>query len=95
MRINNFSRINKKSVSNGFKGFQGTIPDALLINPKPFRTNSQQKLLSDTHANCNFYYPEKNSDLDQGDSDVNGNGWHNQANNIMFNTSDNFFIRNK
>ena len=92
MRINNFDRINKKSVSNGF---QGTLPDALLISPKPFRTNSQQKLLSDTHANCNFYYPEKNKELYDSEIDVNSNGWHNQANNIMFNTSDNFFIKNK
>ena len=83
---------NKKNASNGF---HGTLPDALYINPKPLRTNSQQKLLSDTHANCNFYYPEKNSNLYEGEIDRDGNGWHNQANNIMFNTNENFFIENK
>ncbi len=91
-RVNNFMGGNKKNISNGFKG---TLPDALLINPKPLRTYSQQKLLSDTHANCNFYYPEKNSNIYGEDIDQDGNGWHNQANNIMFNTNDNFFIGNK
>lgn len=91
-RVNNFIGKNRKNESNGF---HGTLPDALLINPKPLRTNSQQKLLSDTHANCNFYYPEKNSNIYDEEIDRDGNGWHNQANNIMFNTSDNFFIGNK
>ena len=91
-RLNNFMGGNKKNASNGF---QGTIPDALRINPKPLRTNSKQKLLSDTHANCNFYCPEKNSNIYGEDIDKDGNGWHNQANNIMFNTNDNFFIGNK
>ena len=91
-RLNNFLGGNKKNLNNGF---HGTLPDALLINPRPLRTNSQQKLLSDTHANCNFYYPEKNSNLYEEIIDRDGNGWHNQANNIMFNTNDNFFIRNK
>ena len=91
-RLNNFLGGNKKNISNGF---HGTLPDALLINPRPLRTNSQQRLLSDTHANCNFYYPEKNSNLYEEFIDRDGNGWHNQANNIMFNTNDNFFIRNK
>ena len=87
-RLNNFLGGNKKNISNGF---HGTLPDALLINPRPLRTNSQQKLLSDTHANCNFYYPEKNSNIYGEDIDQDGNGWHNQANNIMFNTNENFF----
>ena len=91
-RLNNIESNYRKKVSNGF---HGTLPDALLINPKPLRTNSQQKLLSDTHANCNYYYPEKNSNIYDGDIDREGNGWHNQANNIMFNTSDNFFTGNK
>ena len=91
-RLNNFNRIHNKNLSNGF---QVTLPDALLINPKPLRTNSQQNLLSDTHANCNFYYPEKNKDVYEGDIDIDGNGWHNQANNIIFNTNDNFYIKNK
>ena len=94
------NRINSNGKGNNYKrkasnGFRGTIPDALLINPKPLRTNSQQKLLSDTHANCNQYYPEKNSNIYDGDFDRDGNGWHNQANNIMFNTSENFFNQNK
>ena len=91
-RLNNFLGGNKKNISNGF---HGTLPDALLINPRPLRTNSQQKLLSDTHANCNFYYPEKGSNLYEEIIDRDGNGWHNQANNIMFNTNDNFFMGNK
>ena len=91
-RLNNFLGGNKKNISNGF---HGTLPDALLINPRPLRTNSQQKLLSDTHANCNFYYPDKNSNLYEEIIDRDGNGWHNQANNIMFNTNDNFFMGNK
>ena len=91
-RLNNFLGGNKKNISNGF---HGTLPDALLINPRPLRTNSQQKLLSDTHANCNFYYPEKGSNLYEEIIDRDGNGWHNQANNIMFNTNDKFFIGNK
>ena len=91
-RLNNFLGGNKKNVSNGF---HGTLPDALLINPRPLRTNSQQKLLSDTHANCNFYYPDKNSNLYEEIIDRDGNGWHNQANNIMFNTNENFFMGNK
>ena len=91
-RLNNFLGGNKKNISNGF---HGTLPDALLINPRPLRTNSQQKLLSDTHANCNFYYPEKGSNLYEEIIDRDGNGWHNQANNIMFNTNDNFFTGNK
>ena len=91
-RLNSYGNNYNKKLSNGF---QGTIPDALLINPKPLRTNSQHKLLSDTHANCNYYYPEKNSNIYDGDIDREGNGWHNQANNIMFNTSDNFFNQKK
>ena len=89
-RKNNFEENEKKNASNGF---HGTLPDALYINPKPLRTNSQQKILSDTHANCNFYYPEKNSNIYEGEIDRDGNGWHNQANNIMFNTNDNFFLK--
>jgi hypothetical protein len=88
-RINDYD--NKRNNMNAFKG---TIPDALLVSPKPLRTNSQQKLLSDTHANCNFYYPEINN-AGEGDIDINGNGWHNQANNIMFNTDENFYKGNK
>ena len=88
-RINDYD--NKRINMNAFKG---TIPDALLVSPKPLRTNSQQKLLSDTHANCNFYYPEINN-AGEGDIDINGNGWHNQANNIMFNTDENFYKGNK
>ena len=89
-RKNNFEENEKKNASNGF---HGTLPDALYINPKPLRTNSQQKILNDTHANCNFYYPEKNSNIYEGEIDRDGNGWHNQANNIMFNTNDNFFLK--
>ena len=89
-RKNNFEENEKKNASNGF---HGTLPDALYINPKPLRTNSQQKILSDTHANCNFYYPEKNSNIYEGEIDRDGNGWHNQTNNIMFNTNDNFFLK--
>ena len=88
-RINDYD--NKRNNMNAFKG---TIPDALLVSPKPLRTNSQQKLLSDNHANCNFYYPEINNAC-EGDIDINGNGWHNQANNIMFNTDENFYKGNK
>ena len=91
-RKNNFMGKNRKTESNGF---HGTLPDALLINPKPLRTNSQQKLLSDTHANSNFYCPEKNSNIYDEVIDRDGNGWHNQTNNIMFNTNENFFIGNK
>ena len=76
-------------------GFQGTLPDALLINPRPLRTNSKQKILMDTHANCNLFFPERN--LFYGtDNNNTGNGWHNQANNIMYNTNENFYnINNK
>jgi len=87
-RENKFLNNQNKNVSNGF---QGTLPGALLIKSKPLRTDSQRKLLSDTHANCNFYYPEKSNE----NSDREENGWHNQANNIMFNTNENFFIGNK
>ena len=85
---NNFSH--KRSMSNGF---QGTLPDALLINPKPLRTTSKQKVIMDTHANCNNFYPEANI-FYGNDIDNVGNGWHNQANNIMFNTKEKFFSGN-
>ena len=85
---NNFSH--KRSMSNGF---QGTLPDALLINPRPFRANSKQKMLTDTHANCNFFYPDVNIFYGQ-ESDNVGNCWHNQANNIMYKTNKNFFNEN-
>ena len=86
---NNYSR--KRSMSNGFKG---TLPDALLISPRPLRTNSKQKLLLDTHANCNNFFPERNI-FYGNDFDNAGNGWHNQANNIMYNTKENFYFDNK
>ena len=86
---NNFSH--KRSMSNEF---QGTLPDALLINPRPLRTNSKQKMLSDIHANCNYFFPERNI-FQRTDSDNLGNGWHNQANNIMYNTNKNFYSINK
>ena len=86
---NDFSH--KRSMSNGF---QGTLPDALLINPKPFRTNSKQKMLTDTHANCKFFCPDLNIFYGK-ESDNVGNCWHNQANNIMYNTNENFFNGNK
>ena len=76
---------NKKDLSNGF---QGTLPDALYIKNIPIRTNSLQKLLSDTHANTKFYCPKKEVNLDND----NLNDWHNHMNNIMFNTSENFYI---
>ena len=86
--INNFPNKNYTS-----KRFLGTLPDALLISQRPFRTYSKQKSLLDTHANCNFFYPEKN--IFFWDDIVNtGNGWHNQANNIMYNTNDNFYPKN-
>ena len=83
--INNLTNRNCRS-----NRFLGTLPDALLLNPKPFRANSKQKSSLDTHANCNFYYPEKNYFYE--DDIINtGNGWHNQANNIMYNTNENFY----
>ena len=85
---NNFSH--KRSMSNRF---QGTLPDALLMNPKPLRTISKQKVVMDTHANCNNFYPEANI-FYGNDIDNVGNGWHNQANNIMFNTKEKFFSGN-
>ena len=85
---NNYNH--KRSMSNGF---QGTLPDALLINPRPFRANSKQKMLTDTHANCNFFYPDVNIFYGQ-ESDNVGNSWHNQANNIMYKTNKNFFNEN-
>ena len=81
----------KRSMSYGFKG---TLPDALLISPRPLRTNSKQKLLLDTHANCNNFFPERNI-FYGNDFDNTGNGWHNQANNIMYNTKENFYFDNK
>ena len=89
--INNNKFSHKRSMSNGFKG---TLPDALLISPRPLRTNSKQKLLLDTHANCNNFFPERNI-FYGNDFDNTGNGWHNQANNIMYNTKENFYFDNK
>ena len=92
----NFYHVNEKKNRNSKKnGFKVTIPDALLVNPKPLRTNSQQKLLSDTHANVNHYCPEKKNDVYEVDNDRDGNGWHNKTNNIMLNTNENFYIGNK
>ncbi len=88
---NNYAH--KRSMSNGF-AFQGTLPDALLISPRPLKTNSNQKLLLDTHANCNNFFPERNI-FYENDFDNAGSGWHNQANNIMYNTKENFYFGNK
>ena len=85
--INNINVNHKRNISNGF---QGTLPDALLMNPRPLRTSSRQKILLDTHANSNNFYPNRNI-FYNNDSRNEGNGWHNQANNIMFNTNENFF----
>ena len=85
--INNINVNHKRNISNGF---QGTLPDALLMNPRPLRTSSRQKILLDTHANSNNFYPNRNI-FYGNDSRNEGNGWHNQANNIMFNTNENFF----
>ena len=85
--INNINVNHKRNISNGF---QGTLPDALLMNPRPLRTSSRQKILLDTHANSNNFYPNRNI-FYSNDSRNEGNGWHNQANNIMFNTNGNFF----
>ena len=60
------------------------------MNPRPLRTSSRQKILLDTHANSNNFYPNRNI-FYGNDSRNEGNGWHNQANNIMFNTNENFF----
>ena len=79
--INNINVNHKRNISNGF---QGTLPDALLMNPRPLRTSSRQKILLDTHANSNNFYPNRNI-FYSNDSRNEGNGWHNQANNIMFN----------
>ena len=84
---NNINVNHKRNISNGF---QGTLPDALLMNPRPLRTSSRQKILLDTHANSNNFYPNRNI-FYSNDSRNEGNGWHNQANNIMFNTNENFF----
>ena len=84
---NNINVNHKRNISNGF---QGTLPDALLMNPRPLRTSSRQKILLDTHANSNNFYPNRNI-FYGNDSRNEGNGWHNQANNIMFNTNENFF----
>ena len=84
---NNINVNHKRNISNGF---QGTLPDALLMNPRPLRTSSRQKILLDTHANSNNFYPNRNI-FYSNDSRNEGNGWHNQANNIMFNTNGNFF----
>ena len=84
---NNINVNHKRNISNGF---QGTLPDALLMNPRPLRTSSTQKILLDTHANSNNFYPNRNI-FYGNDSRNEGNGWHNQANNIMFNTNENFF----
>ena len=99
--INNINNINinknindnthKRSMSNGFKG---SLPDALLISPRPLRTTSKQKLLMDTHANCNNFFPDGNI-FYGNDFDNVGNGWHNQANNIMYHTKENFYFCNK
>ncbi len=88
---NNYAH--KRSMSNGF-AFQGTLPDALLISPRPLKTNSNQKLLLDTHANCNNFFPERNI-FYENDFDNARSGWHNQANNIMYNTKENFYFGNK
>ena len=88
---NNYAH--KRCMSNGF-AFQGTLPDALLISPRPLKTNSNQKLLLDTHANCNNFFPERNI-FYENDFDNAGSGWHNQANNIMYNTKENFYFGNK
>ena len=84
---NNINVNHKRNISNGF---QGTLPDALLMNPRPLRTSSRQKILLDTHANSNNFYPNRNI-FYSNDSRNEGNGWHNQANNIMLNTNENFF----
>ncbi len=84
---NNINVNHKRNISNGF---QGTLPDALLMNPRPLRNSSRQKILLDTHANSNNFYPNRNV-FYSNDSRNEGNGWHNQANNIMFNTNENFF----
>ena len=89
IKTNNNSH--KRNMSNGFSG---TLPDALLINPRPLRTNSKQKMLTDTHANCNFFFPDRNIFYGTYTDNI-GNGWHNQANNIMYNTNENFYIENK
>ena len=92
----NFYHANEKKSRNSKKyGFKGTLPDALLVNPKPLLTNSHQKLHSDTHANVSHYCPEKKNDIYEGDNDKDGNGWQNKANNIMLNTNENFYIGNK
>ena len=65
-----------------------------MINPRPLRTSSKQRILLDTHANCNNFYPNRNI-FYESNADNEGNGWHNQANNIMFNTNENFFNGNK
>ena len=88
---NNNDNTHKRSMSNGFKG---TLPDALLISPRPLITNSKQKLLTDTHANCNNFFPDRNI-FYGNDFDNVGNGWHNQANNIMYHTKENFYFGNK
>ena len=89
--INNNKFSHKRSMSNGF---QGTLPDALLISPRPLRTNSKLKIMMDTHANCNNFYPEQNIFYGT-DVDNVGNGWHNQANNIMICTNENSYFGNK
>ena len=92
---NFYKAYEKKSRNNKKNGFKITLPEALLVNPKPLITNSQQKLLSDTHANVSHYCPEKKNDIYEGDNDKDGNGWQNKANNIMLNTNENFYIGNK
>ena len=89
--INNNKFSHKRSMSNGF---QGTLPDALLISPRPLRTNSKLKIMMDTHANCNNFYPKQNIFYGT-DVDNVGNGWHNQANNIMICTNENSYFGNK
>ena len=80
-RCNNFVRNNYKN----------TLPERELLTRKPLRTNSLPKKYNDTHANVKFYYPEDYTSLYEGNNDTDHLEWHNQANNIMLNTNNNFY----
>ena len=68
------------------QNYISTLPEEEFLNMKPFQPKSNQKIISDVHANTKFYYPEEYNSISNDFNRQKDMEWNNRANNIIYNT---------
>ena len=68
------------------QNYISTLPEGEFLNMKPFQPKSNQKIISDVHANTKFYYPEEYNSISNDFNRQKDMEWNNRANNIIYNT---------